>query len=506
MAKVVTELDIEMAKWQAKILAMKKDMADAKAQAKAAGQGLGDELFGDLKGSVADAVAGALAAGGIKGMLDKFDGISDLATQLNETAETVQKVGSVAALSGTSIESVAAAMLKLEKNLGDVENSKAAEVLESFGFSAEAIMGMPLDAKIATLADAFIQARENGSGLAEMQALLGKGSAELIPLLSAGGDALREAFADAPVLMEESVDELAALNDEIDLLIQQLETLGGKALATAANGLAYLGAVGTAAVGYATGNTLGNTEAVDDLTTIIAQRQADAQQKRIDRDVSRLTQARNTQQAQDNKAAADADEAAAKEAQKAADEAVKIEKDKQERISKLQESMERGRLALMSPEQRREALQAKLDSLVNEGVGWRAGARTAGDATAQVKELRAELEALGPNDAAFEPMLARLTEAQDLAKAIATEAEAIAREEARNEPKAKANRDRDARAPGAVAAALNTLFGRASGELVLVNEAQAQTRELRSANTVLREIKDALKNGKPNLFLDEVFQ
>jgi hypothetical protein len=193
--------------------------------------GLLDGLTSGLTGGLSGAgnnVLGALGLGGgiagiglaIKDSLGRADDIADLTLKLNESAEALQRVdfaGKLAA--GQGVDQVANAMVKLERALGDPENEKAAQALRNLGVTAQQLAAVPIDERIVMLADAFQKARASGTGLSDIQALLGRNSAELIPLLEQGGDALREMFADAPVLAEATVQEMAKINDEFDALI-----------------------------------------------------------------------------------------------------------------------------------------------------------------------------------------------------------------------------------------------------------------------------------------------
>jgi len=218
--------------------------------------GLLDGLTSGLTGGLSGAgnnVLGALGLGGgiagiglaIKDSLGRADDIADLTLKLNESAEALQRVdfaGKLAA--GQGVDQVANAMVKLERALGDPENEKAAQALRNLGVTAQQLAAVPIDERIVMLADAFQKARASGTGLNDIQALLGRSASELIPLFEQGGDALREMFADAPVLAEATVQEMAKINDEFDALIMK-----GKGLVMqAVSGLSTVRDAGTAAL------------------------------------------------------------------------------------------------------------------------------------------------------------------------------------------------------------------------------------------------------------------
>lgn len=188
--------------------------------------GIGTALAGEFKSLVPAMGLGAIAAG-IKGALNRADELADLKIALGETAETLQRVDFAAQqAAGVGVEDLAKSVIRLEKNLGDVENKKAAEALESFGLSASTLADMPLDEKLIALSGAFQKARADGTGVSDIMALLGKSAPDLIPLLGQTEEALREMFANAPVAAEELIDSMAILNDQFDGLVAKAKTSG----------------------------------------------------------------------------------------------------------------------------------------------------------------------------------------------------------------------------------------------------------------------------------------
>lgn len=200
--------------------------------------GLGGQALGVL--GVAGGITGMTAA--IKESLSMADDLADLALKLNDSAEALQRVdfaGKQAA--GVGVAQIGDSMIRLEKALGDVENAKVAEVLERLGLSASDLTAMPLDQKILAFSEAFQKARETGSGVADIQALLGRSAGDLIPLFEQTGDALRGMFEDAPVLAEATVQEMAKINDEIDAMIEKGKNLGSRAVGGGINAAQFVG-------------------------------------------------------------------------------------------------------------------------------------------------------------------------------------------------------------------------------------------------------------------------
>ena len=246
MAQVTAELALEITKLKSGLDAARAEIRGFKAAAQREGEGIGKALFGSMKGEVREVISSLGVTGGvvgsamgIKSILAEYNDIADTALKLREGTEVVQRVGSVAKLSGSDVEGMARAVLDLEKAMGDAENSKAREALERYGLTAEGIMGLPLDEKILAFSDAFQQARQDGTGYNDLLTLLGKGSKDLIPLLSQTREALEEAFAGAAVVSDADVQQLAALNTQFDKMLMTGRALAALQLSSIFGGMAY---------------------------------------------------------------------------------------------------------------------------------------------------------------------------------------------------------------------------------------------------------------------------
>lgn len=235
------ELDLELGKFNAKLAEAVNRSARAGEQMKRSTSGVGDSLgtagndlasafgVGPLR-SFSTWVGGIAAVGvGMKALLSDVDDLADRATRLNETPETLQRVEAAAKLSGGSVEGLSTAVLKLEKNLGEVENKGAAEALARYGLTAEKLAAMPLDEKILALSAAFQDARQSGRGYSDLLDLMGRGSADLIPLLSQTNDELKDLMGSVDTLSSAAVASMAAANDRVDLFLANMSTGAKKA-------------------------------------------------------------------------------------------------------------------------------------------------------------------------------------------------------------------------------------------------------------------------------------
>jgi hypothetical protein len=470
MARVTTELDIELAKWNAKTTQIKSDMKAMSEAAKK--ENIGGNLFGSMKGLVAGAGV-SMGFASLKGMFDGMDNVADMAAKLNETPETIQRVGVAANLSGTSIESLASAMIKLEKGLGDVENNKAREALERYGFTAEQILSMPLDQKLIALAEAFQKARAEGSGVADIQTMLGRGAAELIPLLAMSGDELHEMFDGIDVLANDTVFRMAALNDQADLLAANFSTNVARAfmeVARAAQMMHAFISMGAASMGLE-----GDSDALVKLRD-----EWDEAAKSAEKRVTQM-QAMRTAMAAGVGASADPLKSYV-EKQAKEDEA------KEKRITVLQADIEKNRIDMLPDDQKVAAFGEKLKGIFQK-------LRDEVDPFGVTKGLKELIEIAGSSKS--EAALQLIKDAQDTQQQM----DAVeARAQKADAPKEESVKT--ARTPGSVAAAMNTIFGRSANELVL-DESKRQTQVLERIDKGIQKLagKDTMTTFDNDTFI-----
>lgn len=414
--------------------------------------GVGMSLADGIKGALPALSFAALGAG-IKAAFNQADDIADLSLKLQESAESIQKVDYAAQLAGSNVDQVADAMIKLERALGDVENKKAAEALANLGFSADELARMSLDEKMIALSDAFEKARASGTGVNDIQALLGRSSAELIPLLEQGGEALRGMFEDAPVVAEETIQQMAEINDQFDAMI-----LKGKSFAVEAVG-------GFAGMNQALTDFYVNlwkgqgiTESFDNALLSVADRDIESAQKKAGRERSREEQA-NTRNAA--KEEADAKKEAADREVKAAAEKARIEEqarrenesaaeaehrralERAKELAKAREQAEKGGFAILDEPQQAALLRSQLEASMGLKVG---SVNDIERGLATQRKAVEDARAAGDVDAEM-AALERLNESQAIAKDFMDTASGLA-------PEAPAA------GVGSLAGLVNQMFGR----------------------------------------------
>jgi hypothetical protein len=360
-------------------------------------KGIGRSLVDDIKAALPALSFAALGAG-IKAALTRADDIADLKIALGETAETLQRVDYAAQQTASvGVEDLAKAMIKLEKNLGDLDNKAATEALANFGVTAAELARMPLDEKLIALSGAFQKARAEGTGVKDIMDLLGRSGASLIPMLAQSEEALRDLFEGAPAVADELIDRMAVLNDQFDGMIAKAKSLGMEAVGGLAGWAELIGDVaseGSLDAGFA---------------------------KYESRDAERMRGMADQRRAKEAQAEALERQQAAAAAQAAADEREKAGEEAEKSIAKIKEELESEGLDLLPDDEKIAALQSKLAKMLRETVGLfslKFETSTAGlEQLALAREGNAALPAEGQNSAqeAYE----WLAKSRDIEKEIA---------------------------------------------------------------------------------------
>jgi hypothetical protein len=190
-------------------------------------------------GSLVPLATGAGLAAMAKGAIDAADDMNDLSQKTGVSVESLSKFQQAANASGTSIEGVGAAMIKLNRNLA-TGNTGAAEALTSLGISATNASGKlkSTDAIMLEVADKFAKMEDGARKSAAAQALFGKSGADLIPMLNGGRKSIEDLAATMTGPFAKGAD---GLNDKLAELEGKLLILGvgiGTALMPLLNGIA----------------------------------------------------------------------------------------------------------------------------------------------------------------------------------------------------------------------------------------------------------------------------
>ena len=180
---------------------------------------------------VGKAMAASMAIGAVAviGMFNKFrhemDRIGKLSKRLEETPETLQRIGLAAELAGADLETVVKGAQKFVRSVVEAaEGSKIYKrAMDVLGLSATNLLELPLEDQLIALSDAYVKSGKGGAELAAIQDLLGKQGAELIPLLRMGPEKLKEIMEGAKVVTGETIGEMEELNDEMTIIGKNLQ-------------------------------------------------------------------------------------------------------------------------------------------------------------------------------------------------------------------------------------------------------------------------------------------
>ena len=192
-------------------------------------------------GSLVPLATGAGLAAMAKGAIDAADNMNDLSQKTGVSVESLSKFQQAANASGTSIEGVGGAMIKLNKGLA-AGTGPAADALKAIGVSATDASGKlkTTDAVMLEVADKF-KAMPDGAGKTALALqLFGKAGADMIPLLNGGSKAVTDLSATMTGDFAKGAD---SLNDKLAALQGKLLALGvniGTALMPALNVIADL--------------------------------------------------------------------------------------------------------------------------------------------------------------------------------------------------------------------------------------------------------------------------
>lgn len=192
-------------------------------------------------GSLVPLATGAGLAAMAKGAIDAADDMNDLSQKTGVSVESLSKFQQAANASGTSIEGVGKAMIKLNRNLA-TDNAGAAEALTALGLSATDASGKlkSTDAIMLEVADKFAKMPDGANKTAAAMALFGKAGADMIPMLNGGSKAVTDLSATMTGDFAKGAD---SLNDKLAALQGRLLALGvniGTALMPALNVIADL--------------------------------------------------------------------------------------------------------------------------------------------------------------------------------------------------------------------------------------------------------------------------
>jgi TP901 family phage tail tape measure protein len=195
-------------------------------------------------GSALQMLAPALSVAGLgamaNGAINTADNLNDLRQKTGVSVEALSQFSTAAKMSGTTIESVAGAMNKLNRGLAQGAKSPAAGALRQLGISATDASGKlrSTDAIMLDVANRFAQMPDGAQKAGLAMQLFGKSGADMVPLLNMGGDAISKLGVTMSGEFAKQADEF---NDKLAVMQADFSRIGvsiGTALMPALSGLA----------------------------------------------------------------------------------------------------------------------------------------------------------------------------------------------------------------------------------------------------------------------------
>lgn len=187
---------------------------------------LGRSLKTALGGIAAGLTFGAIV-GQIESAVNAMDDLSVATSKVGVAAKDLQELRYAAALSNVDVETLDAGLGKLAKNMADLagKGGPATKFLRELGVTASTGVVEAME----KVADQFAAMPDGAKKSALAIQEFGKSGAELIPILNAGGDGIRQMTKEAEdlglVLSDQALVAANSFNDEMDRL---------KAISTAA--------------------------------------------------------------------------------------------------------------------------------------------------------------------------------------------------------------------------------------------------------------------------------
>lgn len=159
--------------------------------------------FGVLKGAVAALAGTAVVTGFVgmmKSMIDTADHLNDLSQRTGIAVEDLDALGFAAEQNGSNLDQVSGALGKLAKNMAEAAGGSAEAIatFRQFGITQQELKSGSITTTeaMAKIADKLAEMPDGWQKTAAAQRVFGKSAADLIPLLNAGGDAIRNARAE----------------------------------------------------------------------------------------------------------------------------------------------------------------------------------------------------------------------------------------------------------------------------------------------------------------------
>jgi hypothetical protein len=181
-------------------------------------------------GKMGGVIGGLGLSMGMARTAQHFDRIAKVATRMNMSVESLQRLSLAAELSGSSLSQLQGIMTRLERRTGEaLQNTTGSQAkrFKELNIEVESFSKLSPEDKILAIADAFNKLGGSEKSIASLMGLLDTEVRELIPLLQNGSKGIEDMVKGITVLNKEQIRSMEAANDGLAKLQQFSTTLLG---------------------------------------------------------------------------------------------------------------------------------------------------------------------------------------------------------------------------------------------------------------------------------------
>lgn len=221
-----------------------------------------EKRLGTFKKSVSaigGAIGAAFAVRSVRQWANELDRIGKLSTRLNVGAQELQSMAFAAEKGGADLEQMANAFTRLTRKASDLENTGIADAFAELNINQEEFIKLSLPDQLVALSEAFKSAENRGAAFQSLFSLLEDDAKQLLPLLESGGQAIKDAMAEAVTATDAQVRAAERLNDELAKIENTLVGPKAAMASFASDALAAAGAVLTIGNGDGKNKTKGGS-------------------------------------------------------------------------------------------------------------------------------------------------------------------------------------------------------------------------------------------------------
>ncbi|WP_141233355.1 hypothetical protein [Lysobacter antibioticus] len=211
-----------------------KQMKQLEKAAHSLGRSIGSSITSNLAGMAAGFLSLQAGLQFFKGVIDQADKIDEMSAKLKISTEMLSGLGYAAKLSGTDLETLDGAIVKISRNMAEAldKNSKSAALFKALGISVTDAAGKlrSVDAVLPEIADRFAALNNQTLETSLAMELAGRSGADLLEFFNRGSQGLRslreEAASIGAIISPEEAERAAAFKDELDRLVSLIQGAG----------------------------------------------------------------------------------------------------------------------------------------------------------------------------------------------------------------------------------------------------------------------------------------